>query len=271
VSTTDRADLVIRDATREPHAALHGVRIAVTRAEGRGGALADALRSVGALVVELPLTRIDILPAAPLEKALEHLDDYDWVLLTSANAVQHLADALTRAGLALREQKLAVVGSATASAAEAHGWRATLVPERFLAEGLVDAMASRGDVEHARMLYPAAEGARDVLPAGLAALGAIVDVVPVYRSAPDPEGQRRLRALVAAGALDLVTVAAPSAVDALLAALPAEHARRLPVACIGPVTARAARMAGFPVKVESDSASTPSFVRSIISACSSPR
>ncbi len=253
------------------HTALVGVRIAVTRAEGRGSALAQALRDVGATVVELPLTRIDTLPTAPIDEALSRLEEYDWVLLTSANAVQHLADALTRAGLALREHKLAVVGGATASAAEAQGWRVTLVPERFLAEGLVDAMATRGDVEHARMLYPAAEAARDVLPSGLAALGAIVDVVAVYRSAPDPDGQQRLRALIADGALDLVTVAAPSAVDALLSALPAEHARRLPVACIGPVTARAARTAGFPVKVESESAAVPSFVRSIIAAFSASR
>ena len=171
----------------------------------------------------------------------------------------------------LRAHKLAVVGSATAQAAEELGWQATLVPERFLAEGLVDAMAMRSDVDGARMLYPAAEGARDILPAGLRALGADVDVIPVYRSAPDPAGQRTLRTMVSAGELDLVTVAAPSAVDALLAALPAEHARRLPVACIGPVTARAARYAGFPVKVESDSATTAVFVRSIVAAFSLSR
>lgn len=256
-------------------APLTGVRIAVTRAEGRGGPLVDALRAAGATVTELPLTRIESLDPAPLANALSNLRDYAWILLTSVNAVHHLASALKAQGHAyrdvLRAHKLAVVGSATAQAAEELGWQATLVPERFLAEGLVDAMAMRSDVDGARMLYPAAEGARDVLPAGLRALGAAVDVIPVYRSAPDPEGQRTLRTMVSAGELDLVTVAAPSAVDALLAALPAEHARRLPVACIGPVTARAARYAGFPVKVESDSATTAVFVRSIVAAFSLSR
>lgn len=252
-----------------PHAAdaaLAGVRIAVTRAEGRGGPLADALRGAGATVTELPLTRIETLDPAPLAQAVAQLDRYAWVLLTSVNAVQHLAAALEASGIHLGDRKVAVVGTATADAVEQCGWAPTLIPDRFQAEGLVDAMAARSDVDGAHMLYPAAEGARDVLPAGLRALGATVDVVPVYRSAPDSDGQVRLRALVSAGALDLVTVAAPSAVDALLAALPAEHARRLPVACIGPVTARAARMAGFPVKVESESASTPAFVRSIVAA-----
>ncbi len=248
--------------------ALHGLRVAVTRAEGRGNSLAEALRAVGAVVTELPLTRIESLPDAPLVAAIAQLEQYDWVLLTSVNAVLHVAAALQRAHVGLGACKLAVVGTATGEAAEQQGWRATLVPERFLAEGLLDAMAERGDIEGARMLYPAAEGARDVLPAGLRALGAEVDVVPVYRSAPDPDGQVRLRTLVANGQLDLVTVAAPSAVDALQAALPPEHARRLPVACIGPVTARAARSAGFTVKVESESAAIPAFVRSIVAACS---
>lgn len=247
---------------------LEGLRIAVTRAEGRGNALADALRSEGATVTDVPLTRIETLPAAPLDAAVQKIADYDWLLLTSVNAVQHLAAALDRAGAGLGECKLAVVGATTAQAAEQQGWYPTLMPERFLAEGLLDAMAARGDVEGAQVLYPAAEGARDVLPSGLRALGASVDVVPVYRSAPDTDGQVRLREMVASGTLDLITVAAPSAVDALQAALPPEHARRLPVACIGPVTARAARAAGFPVKVESDSAVLHLFVRSIVAAYS---
>jgi uroporphyrinogen-III synthase len=105
-----------------------------------------------------------------------------------------------------------------------------------------------------------------VLPDGLRALGAQVDVLPVYRSAADPEGQARIRELARQGTLDLVTVAAPSAVDALLDALPPEHARRLPVACIGPVTARAARTAGFPVKVEAGAAVLEGWVRDIVRA-----
>jgi uroporphyrinogen-III synthase len=228
------------------------------------------LRDAGATVTELPLTRIESLDQAPLLRALAEIQRYEWVLLTSVNAVQHVAVAAATmdaaSARALVGRKFAVVGAATADAANAAGWTPTLVPERFLAEGLVDAMSVRDDVEGARMLYPAAEGARDVLPAGLRALGATVDVVPVYRSAPDPSGQAQLRALASSGALDLVTVAAPSAVDALLAVLPAEYAKRLPLACIGPVTARAARYAGFPVKVESESATTAGFVKSIVAA-----
>ena len=84
---------------------------------------------------------------------------------------------------------------------------------------------------------------------------------------PDPDGQARVRALVQSGEIDLVTVAAPSAVDALLDALPPEHAGRLPLACIGPVTARAAKVAGFPVRVESTAATIEGGVQSIVKVC----
>ena len=249
-------------------APLSGVRVAVTRAGDRGTPLAAQLRSAGATVHEVPLTRIETLPGEPLAAAVRELRSYAWILLTSVNAVEHLASAIATGVYRdiLRMKKLAIVGSATATAAEAQGWMPTLVPDRFQAEALLDAMAARGDVEGTRILYPSAEGARDVLPAGLRALGAEVDVIPVYRSAADPDGGSRIRKLALAGELDLVTVAAPSAVDALLDALPPEHARRLPVACIGPITAKAARVAGFPVRVESTAATTEGLVKSIIAA-----
>jgi uroporphyrinogen-III synthase len=248
---------------------LAGLSIAVTRAGERGSPLAAALRAVGATVHEVPLTRIEALDPTPLREAVRALVRYDWVLLTSVNAVEHLATIVRdeRAGEQMEARRLAVVGAATAAAAERLGWRLPSVhPEKSQAEGMLDLMAARADVEGARMLYPCAAGARDVLPDGLRALGAIVDVVPVYQSAPDPEGQARMRALSTAGQLDLVTVAAPSAVDALLDALPPEHARRIPLACIGPVTAKAARTAGFPVKVESTAAVIEGWVREIVKA-----
>lgn len=250
-------------------APLTGVRIAVTRAGDRGTPLAAALRRVGATVHEIPLTRIETLDLAPLHAAVGDLGHYDWVLLTSVNAVAQLAAVVAQQGkeAVMASRRLAVVGGATAAAAESHGWRLpTVQPDKAQAEGMLDDLAARSDIDGARMLYPAAAGARDVLPDGLRALGATVDVVAVYRSAPDPEGQARIRALVKAGELDLVTVAAPSAVDALLDALPPEFASRLPVACIGPVTARAARTAGFPVKVEATAAVLEGWVRQIVRA-----
>lgn len=246
---------------------LAGIVIAVTRAGDRGTPLADALRRQGATVHEIPLTRIESLDAAPLRAAVRTLREYDWVLLTSVNAVDQLARMVEeeRRNEIMETRRLAVVGGATAAAVERLGWRVPSVqPEKSQAEGMLDEMAERTDVEGARMLYPCAAGARDVLPDGLRSLGAHVDVIPTYRSAPDPKGQAQIRTLARSGVLDLVTVAAPSAVDSLLDALPPEHASRVPVACIGPVTAKAARTAGFPVKVESTAAVMEGWVREIV-------
>lgn len=244
---------------------LDGVHIVVTRAVDRGAAMATALRRAGADVYEIPLTRIDPIAGA-LAGAVRSLDGYEWVALTSVNAVEQFVAAVTQA--AIRDladrRKFAVVGPATAAALERAGWVPTVVPSTFNAEALLDALASRTDVEGCRFLFPAAEGARETLPDGLRALGALVDVVPAYRTVADADGQRTLGALVARRAVDLVVVAAPSAVDALLDAIPPEHARRLPIACIGPVTARAARSAGFPVRVESTAATNEGLVRSIM-------
>ena len=247
---------------------IQTLRVAVTRAEEKNAELAAALRAAGATVFDIPLTRIEALSVAKLDEAVNALRSYDWILLTSANAVARFEQSLKTSPQRdlVRMRKLAVVGAATAVACEALGWIPSVVPSRYSADSLVDAMASRGDVEGARMLYPAAEAARDVLPDGLRALGATVDVIPVYRSAPDRDGQARLRALVREGELDLVTVMAPSAVDSLLDAIPAEYARRIPVASIGPVTSRAARAAGFPVRVESSIATSLGLARSIIAA-----
>lgn len=246
---------------------LSGVRIAVTRTGERNVTLAASLEATGAVVHDVPLTRIEALDVSPLVEAARGLARYDWVLCVSAHGVTQLAHAARTAGTAalLPSRRVAVVGGVTAAAVDAEGWREPIVqPAPALAEELLDALAGRDDVDGRRVLYPCAAGVRDVLPDGLMALGAHVDAVPSYRSAPDVAGQAALRALVDAGAVDLITVASASIVDLLLDALPPERARRLPVACVGPLAARAARMAGFPVAVESPTSITQGFVQAIV-------
>lgn len=245
---------------------MTALRVAVTRAAGKAESLSSRLIAAGAQIYEVPLTRIARLDQSPLHDALRALVDVRWILLTSANAVECLADAAreTNTHEQIADRYVAVVGEVTAQAAEAHGWRADMVPAQFSAEGLLDAFATRGDVAGTTALYPCAAGARDVLPDGLRALGATVHVVPCYESVPDPDGQRDLSRMLAAGELDLITVAAPSAVDALAEALPPEHAGRVALASIGPITSKAARQAGFRVVVEANPYTAEGLVRAIV-------
>ena len=114
------------------------------------------------------------------------------------------------------------------------------------------------------VLYATAEGARDTLPEGLRALGAEVDVVPIYRSARDGSGAETLRAVLEKGSVDVVTFTSASAVHGYVDAVGPELARRAKGASIGPVTSEAARAAGIDVAAEASEATIPSLVEAVV-------
>ena len=136
--------------------------------------------------------------------------------------------------------------------------------KRFVAEGVLEALASRSDVHGARVLYPAATGARDALPAGLRQLGAVVDVIPVYRSVFDGTDAAALCTRLAAGELDLVTVTSASAVRGYLEAAGPELVGRVGAISIGPITSEAARAAGIPIVAEADPSTIAGLVTAIL-------
>lgn len=226
--------------------ALAGRTVVITRAESQSAGLRDALVARGAHVVAVPVLAIAP-PAdggAALRAAAATCDEFDWVVLTSPNGVDAFADALDgRACTA----PVAVVGRATGARARERGLQVALVPERFVAEGLVevfaDAPAKGGDV-----LVAQAEAARDVVAHGLAAKGWRVRAVVAYRSvaaAVAPE------ALTAARGADAIAFTSGSTVEHYLAAA-GRAALPATVACIGPVTAEVARAHGLAVDVVAD-------------------
>jgi len=258
---------------------LFGRRVVVTRAKAQAGALSERLGALGAEVLEMPATRIEPLDAAPLRAAIDRLGDrgsagarvgaYDWALFTSQNAVRLFWGALRETGRdarALAGVRIAAVGSATADALLACGIAADVMPARFVAEGVLEALAGRDDVCGARVLYATAEGARDVLPAGLAAMGAAVDVVPLYRSVPDGDGAELLQQALAQGSVDLVTFTSASTVRGFVQAVGAELAMRAPAASIGPITTAAARAAGITVVVEAAESTIPGLAEAVVGA-----
>ncbi len=209
------------DPARKP---LLGRRVLVTRARAQASELSGALEDLGATTVELPAIRFAAPDDyAPLDRAIAGLRDYAWVIFTSANGVGRFFDRLRAAGQdarALANARLVAIGSGTARALEERGLRADIVPERFIAEAVVERLA-REDLGGARVLIPRASEARDVLPRELARLGVTVDVVPVYRTVQAPPDPATLAAL-AAGEIDVVTFTSSSTVTNLLAMLQAE-------------------------------------------------
>jgi uroporphyrinogen III methyltransferase / synthase len=254
---------------------LHGRRVIVTRARVQASGLAATLRALGAEVVELPAIRIEPrIESEEVRRAVERIGEYALVCLTSPNGVHLLFEALADAGLDARalgrapEQRqvgeveagseaetlsqrgtvITAIGSGTARALAQHGITADVVPERFVAEALVEALAPV-QVEGRRVLVARAAEARDVLPDALRERGAEVDVIPLYetvRGQPEPE------AVEAAQGADYLTFTSSSTVRNLTEALGDRFPAGARVVSIGPVTSEAARAAGLDVQIEAE-------------------
>jgi uroporphyrinogen III methyltransferase / synthase len=226
---------------------LLGRRVVVTRARDQAPQLTARLRAVGADVLEVPTIEI-VDPAdggAALRAALADVRSYDWVVLTSPNGARRFTAGL-RDGRDLGGVRLAVIGPGTGAALAEDRLVADLVPERFVAEALLEAFPAPDGRGSGRVLLARAEVARDVLPDGLRSQGWEVDVVDAYRTAPvpvDAAARDRIRAA------DVVTFTSSSTVERFLDAVGPGDVPAA-VACIGPVTAATARARGLTVDVE---------------------
>lgn len=248
----------MRDRPRSPRAtrALSGRRIVVTRARDQAGELIQALTALGAEVVAAPTIRIvPVADLSTLRTALAAPTPYDWIVFTSQNTVEIVCARLAAWGLApadVARSAIAAIGPATAAALARHGLEPALVPERFVAEAVVTALAARGPLAGTRVLIPRAREARDALPDGLRTLGAVVDVVPVYETAREPGDGSALAADILAGRIDAVSFTSSSTVRGFveLVGRSAAASGRYAAVVIGPVTARTARALGIDVAAE---------------------
>jgi uroporphyrinogen III methyltransferase/synthase len=240
---------------------LFGRRVAVTRTRTQASSLSRALRALGAEVIETPT--IDIAAPddwGPLDRAIGRLADYDYLVFTSPNGVVKFWERLTAQGQdarALAGSILAAIGPATAQALAERGLISDVIPEKFVAEGLIAAMADR-DLDGKKILLPRAAQAREVLPDELRRLGATVDVVPAYQTLP-PDDDSAARAFTEntdnTENIDLVTFTSSSTVSNLARMLGPDFLDKLArttVAAIGPITARTARELGLTVHIQAD-------------------
>jgi uroporphyrinogen III methyltransferase / synthase len=225
--------------------------------------LGGLLRQGGHLPSAFPLTRID--PPAdrrPLVRGARGLLDgeYQVLLLTSARAVPPLLEALDEASegrgwVRPRSLRVWVVGVATGAAAAAAGLAPDRIPDRFVAEGLIEAAEAWETLKGTRVLFPRAAEGRELLPEALASSGAHVTLVEAYRAVEDPGAGDALLAAAGRGDLDVVVLTAGSQARVLAGAL-LRSARRWPsrveLVAIGPATRAAARAAGLPDPVVAD-------------------
>lgn len=268
---------------------LFGVRVLVTRTRHQASGLSERLRSAGAQVIEAPT--LELVPPADwqaVDAALGRLsqspsqatgtaagEGYDWLVLTSINAVDTLADRLDTLGhdaRALAGVRVAVVGQATAQALRTRlAVRADLLPQRFTAASLADEMAQQGGLKGSRCLLLRADIARPGLPAALADAGAVVDEVVAYDTrlpaALDAQALDALRS----GAVDWITFTSSSTARNLHTLLGDEAAllHGVKTASIGPATTETAAALGLGPTIEAPVATLDALVQAVADGQSS--
>ena len=248
---------------------LAGRSVLVTRAAHQAGKLSEGLSALGAVPVEVPV--LEIRPPEsfePLDTALRQLDSYDWLILTSANAVRALAERAAALGSQLAQParlKVAAIGEATAAAVHKVGLQPDFIPDFYVAESLVEGLLARAAGQ--RILLARAAVARDVIPEALRAAGAEVEVVDAYRNVlPEAAPEQLRRAVV--GGLDAVTFTSSSSATHL-----AEAARAAGVAwpfagvsavSIGGITSQTLRELGWPPAAEADPSDIPGLIAAVV-------
>src|SRR5439155_8249216 len=227
---------------------LSGKTVLITRAASQSAELRSQLEDLGARVIECPT--IQIVPPTtwkPVDEAIRRLNTYQWLLFTSANAIEQFMD---RMGQRRPTIPIAVVGSATAAKLAEWQLKPSLVPKEFRAEGLLSAFPE--NLVGTRILFPRAEVAREMLPDELRRRGATVDIVVVYRTVKALFGS--VGDILASERIDCIAFTSPSTIPDDLHSLPADTA----LAVIGLVTREAAQLLGLKpdiVPVESTVAS----------------
>ncbi|MDD6133940.1 MAG: uroporphyrinogen-III C-methyltransferase [Selenomonadaceae bacterium] len=225
---------------------LFGKTVLVTRARSQASKLTARLEQLGAKVIEAPAIRIEE-PAdhyEALDAAIAKLNDYQWLIFTSANGVDYFFARLIKTGKdarALGYAKVAAIGSATAAKLREYGIIADVVPREFRAEGVLEALKGKLP-SHAKILLPRAQEAREILPEKLREQGAVVDVAPAYQTVAAEVDAESLREKLADGEIDLVTFTSSSTVTNLVKIIgSADALKGIKTAAIGPVTAETAK------------------------------
>ena len=245
----------------------------ITRARHQAGELSQKLRGLGARVIEIP--SIEIRPPRSynaLDRALENVGRYQWLVLTSVNGVEALFRRLTRLkkkSVALANLKICAIGPATAEAIAKRGLKVDVVPEKYVAESVVAALASR--VKGNKVLLVRAKVARDVIPRELRRAGAKVDVVEAYETVAPAASRARLQAVLRNARLrpDAITFTSSSTAKNFVELLRGRGSspklvEGVLLASIGPVTSNTLREVGLRADVEASEFTMDGLVTALV-------
>ena len=253
---------------------LFGKRVLVTRPRDQAAELIDRLTALGAESIEAPMIRMG--PPEdpdPLLRAAANPEAFDWIIFTSANAVDAFMTALLdgeRDVRALKGPRICTSGTATADKLATYGIKVDLIPREFRADAVVASLLAQGPMEGVRVLLPRADIGREVIAEQLREAGADVTEVIAYRTMLEDaqrEGDPDIYGMLLEGKVDVATFTSPSAIRNFAKIHGAEQVadllRNTVVATIGPVTADAARQLGIHVTIQPKTYTVPALVDAI--------
>lgn len=233
---------------------LFGKRILVTRAQHQASELSQLLRERGAVPVEMPVIGVQPVSISDkLDRAILHLDNYQWLIFTSVNGVEAFFQRLYALKLDarwLKNLRIGVIGPATVEALKNRGVLPDYIPKTYTSRGLLAGLRRQG-MAGCQVLLPRADIAGRELASGITRLGAKVHEVIAYKTIPNTEAIFQGKQMLLAGEVDIITFTSPSTVTNLLAVLDKDREliNKALIACIGPKTKAAATKAGLRVDV----------------------
>ena len=248
---------------------LFGKGVVITRPERQADDLARLLAAEGASPIAFPT--ISIAPPSDwreLDDAIDQLESYQWLIFTSANGVHFFFERLREKGRDVRDLKgikICCIGPATARQVEDSGIKADLVPDEFIAEGILKSFAGM-DLSGQSILIPRAAKARDILPVGLKKLGAEVVVATAYQTVNSGRKREELAERIDRGDVDVITFTSSSTVTNFVEIMGADYPlpSHIQIACIGPVTAATAKKAGFQIDIAQEEYTMEGLVQSLV-------
>ena len=248
---------------------LAGKKILITRARDQAAAFSSSLKDLGAEVIELPTIEIVQPPSwKGLDRAIDQIKSYDWVIFTSANGVNFFWQRWTEKNRGRLPPSLMVcaIGPATAYQLMEKGMEVHYTPKEFVAEAILKGF-EKSVLKGKRILLARAKEARDVLPEGLKKMGAKVDVVEVYRTVKPKGGSKKLKELLTKRKVDAITFTSSSTVNHFVELLKKEDLQKLlnhvVIACIGPITARTAKNWRMRVQIQPKEYTIPALTQAI--------
>ncbi|MHB1418631.1 MAG: uroporphyrinogen-III C-methyltransferase [Bacillota bacterium] len=250
---------------------LFGKRVVITRAKGQAGLMMEKIEALGGEPWEFPAIGVEEPEDyGPMDRAIAEIENYNWVIFTSANGVEFFFRRMhhfNRDIRALHKAKLGAIGPRTREVLERYGLVVDFVPEEYVAEAVIEGLRSE-DMKGARVLLPRADIARPVLPEALRERGATVDDVNAYRTVKGRGDAAALREMLLDGTIHAVTFTSSSTARNFAELLPAgellDLLRGVTVASIGPVTSKTVRGLGLPVDVEAEEYTVDGLIKALV-------